>query len=426
MEFFKNINCIGKYDVIVAGAGPSGLCAAVSAARMGKSVLLVERYGIVGGCLTSGFVGPMMGGMSQGSISFELNKLLNDGSGMHHDVEQAKIKLMEWLEKDNVKVLLGCPVVDVITDENKISGIIVGTQSGLKSISAKIIIDATGDGVVSYLAGAPTEMGRDDGKVQPATIMFTIDNIDEKQTLVCYHEEDDTVLPNGNYLQLCRDANKSGELPEEINIVRLYRTAYSNTSRMVNATQANGINGLEPDSVAYAESQLRKQMKIVVDFLRKNVWGFENCRIQDSATMVGIRETRRVTGEYVLTAEDLIAGRKFESAIVHNAYFDIDIHNPDGAGQAESDTIPVPVQCYDIPYEALIPLKIDNLITCGRCISGTHRAHASYRVMNIASATGQAAGIAAALCTETNSTPRNLDVKKVQTALINCGVHLFD
>lgn len=426
MEFSRNINCLGTYDVLVAGAGPAGLCAAVSAARMGKSVLLIERYGIVGGCLTSGFVGPMMGGISSGTMSTELNELLNDGTGMHHDVEQAKIKLMSWLEQENVKVLLGCPVVDVITEKCKICGVIVGTQSGLKSISAKIVIDATGDGVVSYLAGAPTEMGRDDGKVQPATIMFTIENIDEKQTIVCYHEEDDTLLPNGNYLQLCRDANKTGELPKEINIVRLYRTAYSKTSRMVNATQINGINGLEPESIAYAETELRKQMSTVVNFLRKNVWGFENCRIQHSSTMVGIRETRRVIGEYVLTAEDLIAGRKFESAVVHNAYFDIDIHNPDGAGQAESDTLPVSVKSYDIPYEALIPLKIDNLITCGRCISGTHRAHASYRVMNIASATGQAAGVAAALCIETDNTPRNMDVKKVQTALINHGVHLFD
>ena len=168
-------------------------------------------------------------------------------------------------------------------------------------------------------------------------------------------------------------------------------------------------------------------MESVLNFLKNNVWGFENCRIKDSADTVGIRETRRVMGEYLLTAEDLLCARHFESAVVHKALFCIDIHNPSGAGQSESDTIPVQVKKpYDIPYEVLVPLKVDNLLTCGRCISGTHRAHASYRVMNIAAATGQAAGVAAALCIDDNITPRKIDVKKIQNQLVKSGVKLFD
>lgn len=130
--------------------------------------------GNVGGNLTSGFVGPMMGGYTEGSISEELNRILNRLTRLHHNVEEAKIKLTKWLEDNNVEVFLNCPVVDVITDGNKICGVIVGTASGLKTVTAQIVIDATGDGTVSFLAGAPTEMGRDDGLVQPATIMFTI------------------------------------------------------------------------------------------------------------------------------------------------------------------------------------------------------------------------------------------------------------
>lgn len=417
---------IGNYDIIVAGSGPSGLSAAVCAARLGKNVALIERNGIVGGNLTSGFVGPMMGEYAKGSISEELNRLLNGCTGLHHDVEEAKIKLTRWLDDNGVDVFLNCPVVDVILNDNIICGVFIGTANGLKCVTAQIVIDATGDGTVSFLAGAPTEMGRDDGLVQPATVMFTIENVDPRQNIVCRHEADDTILPNGSYLELCRNANKTGELPPHVNIVRLYNTAYCPTERMVNATQANGINGLCPKELSRANADLRKQMEDVLNFLKNNVWGFENCRIKDSADTVGIRETRRVMGEYLLTADDLLCAKPFESTVVHNALFSIDIHNPSGAGQAESDTTPVQVnKPYDIPYEVLVPLKVENLLTCGRCISGTHRAHASYRVMNIAAATGQAAGTAAALCVESGITPRNICVKCIQEQLIKSGVNLF-
>ncbi len=427
MQFTREIQTLGHYDILVAGAGPAGLSAAISAARLGKKVALIERNGIVGGNLTSGFVGPLMGEYAKGSISEELNQMLNECSRKHHNVEEAKIKLTKWIDHENIDLFLQCPAVDVLMEENILCGVVVSTGDGLNGITADIIVDATGDGSVAYLAGAPTEMGREDGRVQPASIMFTVENVNEAQTMVCRHEEQDTQLPSGSYLQLCRDANKNGELPENVNIVRLYPTAYSPNERMVNATQANGINGLDPRALAAANLDLRHQMEMVVEFLRKNVWGFENCRIKDSAEMVGIRETRRVMGEYLLTAEDLITSKHFETAVVHNAKFPIDIHNPSGAGQAESDSVPVQVKKpYDIPYEVLVPLKIENLLTCGRCISGTHRAHASYRVMNIAAATGQAAGIAAALCVEHNTSPRKLEAKLIQQVLIENGVQLFD
>ena len=161
--------------------------------------------------------------------------------------------------------------------------------------------------------------------------------------------------------------------------------------------------------------------------MQNNGWGGENANIKASSEVVGIRETRRIMGDYLLTAEDLLESKKFDSVVVHKAQFCIDIHNPDGAGQSESDTIPVQVlNPYDIPYEVMLPKNVENLYTSGRCISGTHRAHASYRVMNIAAATGQAAGVAAALCVEENTTPRKIDVKQVQKKLVEIGVELFD
>jgi len=144
---------------------------------------------------------------------------------------------------------------------------------------------------------------------------------------------------------------------------------------------------------------------------------FEDIYVDGSCSTVGVRETRRIIGDYVITAEDMIEGKKFDDAIVHNAYFHIDIHNPDGAGQSETDGCPHTVQDYDIPYRCLCPIGADNLLTAGRCISGTHRAHASYRVMNICMAMGNAAGLAAAMMSENKCTSREISVPLLQKKL---------
>lgn len=427
MIFKRKVDILGDYDVVVVGSGPAGLSATVSVARLNKTVALIEKNGSIGGNLTSGFVGPMMGGYAKGSISEELNSMLNNSTGLHHNVEEAKYKLSKWIDNDNITLYLQAQVVDVLMSGKFINGVVLGTAEGLKSITGKIFIDATGDGTVAFLAGAPYKIGREDGLTQPASIMFTIENIDPKQTIDCCHEEHETILPNGSYLELCRNACKSGELPPNVNIVRLYKTSYSSTERMVNATQYNHIDGLNSIEIAKANLDLREQMQMVLKFLQNNVWGFENANIKASSEVVGIRETRRIMGDYVLTAEDLLESKKFDTVVVHKAQFCIDIHNPDGAGQSESDTIPVQVlNPYDIPYEVMLPRKVENLYTSGRCISGTHRAHASYRVMNIAAAIGQAAGVAAALCVEEDVNPRNLDVKLLQNKLLAIGVELFD
>lgn len=201
---------------------------------------------------------------------------------------------------------------------------------------------------------------------------------------------------------------------------------------MINATQENRINPLKAEDIFQAEIDLRKQIDQVVQFLRKYMPGCENCYVKESANTLGVRESRRVKGRYVLRAEDLILGRKFEDVMVHNARFVIDIHNPTGGGQAENreqDATPIgaaaSVQPYDIPYGCFVPLGVENLYTAGRCISGTHRAHASYRVMKICLAMGQAVGTAAAICAERSITPPNVDVKLVQDALAAQGVQLF-
>lgn len=421
-----------QYDVIVAGGGPSGIAAAVASARQGAKTLLLERYGIVGGMMTSGYVNPVLGHVEPGSMRDEVLDILEakcivtrNGKEMSVDTEQAKYLLLRFLIDAGVEVALQTPVVEVIKEKNTLTGVVVSTQDGLKNVYGKVIIDATGDGMVSALAGAEWKMGREnDGKCQPTTLEFTIDSVDEERGITCWGGSDPVKLPNGmKYADFCKQKNAEGELPENVSIVRLHRTANPG-ERSVNATQANGYNTLTATGVVGAEYDLRRQINSVIDFLKKYVPGFENCRLKGTGSTLGVRETRRIIGDYVINDEDVEIGARKGDVVVHNAWFLIDIHNPSGGGQAEGHSQPaIP---YDIPYRSLLPSGLENILTCGRCISGTHRAHASYRVMGICLATGQAAGVAAALSAMNNIAPRKLEVNKLQDELMAVGAVLFD
>ena len=173
-----------------------------------------------------------------------------------------------------------------------------------------------------------------------------------------------------------------------------------------------------------ADLQLRRQMVLLETFLRENVPGYEKIRITASGTTTGVRESRRVLGDYLIDADELAAGCRFPDVVVHKALFIVDIHNPTGAGQAE-DHIQY-CQPYDLPYRCFLPKGIEGLLVTGRCISGTHRAHASYRVMSICMAMGEATGVAAALAASRSCTPRALPVSDLQSALSARGISLFD
>lgn len=428
MEYRKTVSVHSEWDVVVCGAGASGICAAIAAARLGMRVMLVERYGAVGGSLTFGNVTTIMGDVAKGSIRDEIACLLkspNPSTGVDND--DAKGKLTALLDEAGVTFRLQTPVVDAYVEDGEIKGVFVLTQKGMMLIKGKRVIDATGDGFVSFLAGCDVMVGRDeDGLVQPSSLMYTIDGIDENVTLVCNHEEHYTHFPDGReYLSMCKKAAEEGRLPENVTIVRLYATGRKG-ERLVNATQMNGVNILNDGDAEKSEIELRKQMDLVNRFLRKEVPGFQNIRVRMSASTLGVRESRRIKGKYILTGEDLVAGRRFPDVVVHRANFCIDIHNPKGGGQAETNGLPHIVQPYDIPMRSLIPEKVDNLVLAGRIISGEHRAHASYRVMNIAMAIGQAAGTMAAVSVRENENISNLNYAKVRASLLEQGCTLED
>ena len=425
-----------EYDVIVAGGGPAGIAAAVSAARLGAKTALIERYGILGGMLTSGHVQPILGRAQGRTMYDEIVELLTkghedapkmvtrNGAEIGFDLEEAKFRLLKLCVDNGVYVYLQTVVADVLKEENRITGVKVCTPMGLTELHAKVVVDSTGDGFVAALAGAPFEIGRpSDRKCQPVTLEFTVDNVDESIGITAWGGSDPVTLPDGTkYSDACKAANARGELPENVTIVRLHRTANPG-ERNVNATQVNGRDSLTVEGIVESELLLRQQVQPIMDFLRKTAPGFANARVKSSASTLGVRETRRFVGEYVISDTDVEVGARFEDVVVHKAWFLIDIHNPAGGGQAEKRS--QPATPYDIPYRSLVPLKIDGLLLSGRNISGTHRAHASYRVMGVALATGQAAGMAAALSAQEGCAPRALDYRKVQEALTNYGARLF-
>lgn len=436
-EYGRALPFRGDYDVIVAGGGPAGIAAAVSASREGMRTLLVERHGVLGGNLTVGHVCPLLGSVAEGTMYDEFVALLTDGYNGHGivrtrngreipvDPEQAKLRLSRLTSQSGADVMLCTSVADVIKCNDRVCGLVLCGTKGLFAVSGKVVIDATGDGLVSYLAGAEYSVGREsDGLTQPCTIEFIVGGVDENVAVTAWGGSDPVKLPSGEeYRALCRRKCEDGELPENVHIVRLHRTAYAG-ERAVNATQLNGVDALDPLTASRADAVLREQTEVCHTFLKKYVPGFENSFIKSSANVLGVRETRRIRGDDTVTDEDVEQGGKRADAAVHNAWFLIDIHNPAGGGQAEGHS--QPALPYDIPYGALLPSGLEGLLTCGRCISGTHRAHASYRVMAVCIATGEAAGAAAALAVKGNVTPRALGAQALRKLLCERGVMLAE
>lgn len=421
-----------QYDVLVAGGGPAGVCAAVAAARQGVRTALIERFGILGGMLTSGYVNPILGAVAPGTMYDEVISFLNatgmktrNGREMSVDTEQAKGLFLKFAYDAGVDIFLQTPVVEVVKEGSAVKGLVIGTQDGLKTLYADVVVDATGDGFVAARAGAAFQIGREsDGRCQPASIEFSLDGVDEAQGITCWGGSDPVTLPDGtNYADFCKEANARGELPENVTIVRIHRTNHPG-ERSINATQANGYNTLTPEGVLGAECEIRGQIDQIIQFLRRYIPGYAGCRLKGSGSTLGVRETRRIMGDYVISDQDVETGTRQPDVVVHKAWFLIDIHNPSGGGQAEGHSQPaIP---YDIPYRSMLPVGLEGLLTSGRCISGTHRAHASYRIGGVCLATGQAAGTAAALAALERVTPRQLDVKKIQEALEKQGAVLFD
>lgn len=417
---------LNEYDVIVAGGGPSGIAAAVAAAREGAKTLLVERYGFLGGAGTAMMVNPWMPYWTAGNeqqIIFGVFQELIDGMtrmGMYgsekartaFDPEALKYVAEHLCRDAGVHLLYHTFLAAVKTssDGKRIESVQMANKAGLVEMKAAMYVDATGDADLAAFAGAVVEKGREvDSTCQPMTLNFRMAHVDI-----------DRMPARAEITRLYLEAKARGEIDCPRENVLYFLTNQPNVIHF-NTTRILLKDATDPWQLTEAEIEGRRQVHQIVAFLKKDVPGFERAYLQTTSPQIGVRESRRVMGEYVLTAEELLAACKFEDVVARGSY-PVDIHNPLGGGTEMRHL--QPGEWYDIPFRALIPLKLDNLLIGGRPISATHEAHSAVRVQPIAVAIGQAAGVAAALCVRDGVVPRRLSVRQVQDTLIREGASL--
>jgi hypothetical protein len=331
------------------------------------------------------------------------------------DPEILKLVATDLLDEAGVSFLFHALATGVL-GAPRVEAVVFETKSGPIVIRARVTVDCTGDGDVAALAGAPFEVGRDsDGRVQPMTLMFRMVEF-QRAAFAAYNEAHPSQWRGVHGLwDLIRQAAAAGELDLPREDILFFGTPHEREVS-VNSTRVTGALGTSVWDLTRAEWTARRQMRQIVAFLRRYVPGFEQAYVAQSGVTIGVRESRRILGEYQLTAEDVLQARKWPDVIARGTY-PIDIHSPTGKGTLLA-RLPAG-ESYDIPLRCLVPLRAEGLLVAGRCISGTHEAHSSYRVMPVAMATGQAAGVCAGLAARSGRTPR-----EVHEELIRQGADL--
>ena len=436
-------------DVVVVGGGPAGIMAAMAAAESGLKVALVEGRSFVGGNLTIGL--PVLGFLSQkgkpiiaGLPQKLIDRLRACNAASEHrpcplhvsltlvEPEAVKSVALEMLVERGVDLMLYSTFAGVVLDGDRLRGIIIESKAGREAILGKVIIDCTGDGDVAFRAGVPCEKGNEHGHMQPPTLMFCLAGVDTEKLRQSLSHDPKTYradfIPaeyfgqNHQFIvvglrELIQKAQAAGlSIPTERTILI---TGLRAGEVWVNMTRVQGVDGTDPRSLSVGEVEARQQIDDIHRYLVQYVPGFEQAHLTKVAPFLGIRETRRIVGRYVLNRDDVLSCRRFDDAIAVASY-PIDLHRPNDTGC----TLEWCGDCYDIPYRCLLPQKIDNLLVAGRCISTTHEAMAAIRVMSTCMATGEAAGRAASMAVVAEVSPSRINVGQLREDLLAHGAFL--
>ncbi len=419
-----------KYDLIVAGGGLTGVAAAVSAARQGMRVLLFEQSGSLGGAMANCLVYPFMPYWTlnaqtkereflSAGIFAEMLKMHGKYApikfvGDHNScfiTDYFKCVLDEILETSGAEVLFHATLYNVTKNERKITSVQLATKSGPMELEADFFIDATGDGDLLAFSGCEFLLGRAaDHLCQPMTTCFRVANVDDD----LYDQEHKEIQ------LLYKQFQAEHKIKNPRENVLMFRGMGKGIVHF-NSTRIVKHDPTDPFDVSRAEVLARQQMIELLSFMRENFRAFKDCVIISSASSIGVRESRKLVGEHVLTSEELVACTKFEDSIALGNY-DIDIHNPEGSGT--SHYYFKPGEYYTIPYRCLLPKEFDNLLVAGRCISTTHEAQASIRIMPICCCLGEAAGTAIGIAHNTGKNTHTVDVQKVRETLRANGAYI--
>jgi hypothetical protein len=409
----------------------TGVAAAVAAARRGGQTLLIERYGCLGGMATVGLVNPWMfhyawhcfdepgreviagiyqeilerlewqGAVAKGKDVFPGNRAF--------DAETLKWTLDELCLESGVALRFHTWVNGLEKSGRAIEALTTTSKSGPERFASKIFVDATGDADVAASGGCGTVFGREeDGKAQAMTLMFRLTDFEPEA------EIDRTIFLK---------AVESGRLKLPGKTHGLLAFRYPGRAVLTfNQNEVVGRCGVDAAQLTEAEIEGRRAIRELVEFLRADVPGFAACRVEATGHHIGVRETRRIVGQYVLTVDDLLRCRRFEDTVACGAY-PVDIHDPEGKAKIPMQGLKTG-EYYDLPYRSLLPVEVDNLLVAGRCLSATHEAAAAVRVMPICTAMGQAAGEAAALSVRQGCSPTRLDSSHLRRNLLESGAFL--
>ena len=412
-----------RYDMIVAGGGLTGVAAALAAARRGRSVLIVEQYGFLGGAPGHSYVNPFMChtivtasgekvAVNTGIFTEiltrldELGGLMPDRSTFNEEI--LKLVLDRMTLEAGVTSLFHCFVTGVEKKGGKLTAVTVVGKSGEMTLEADYFLDATGDADLAVLAGCPYHLGRDgDSQCQPMTLCFRIGNVDTSGDFYKHW---------GGVGTLYKEFQKEGKIKNPREDILMFRTVTEGVIHM-NSTRIIRKNPVDSWDVSEAEQEAREQMFELFTFMKEHAKGFENSVLLSAAPQIGVRESRMIDGEYTITVEDILSCRVFEDSVACGAY-GVDIHSPDGSG---TDLRKLQGDYYTLPYRALIPKGVSNLLVAGRCISSTHEAQSAYRVLPICCSLGEGAGLALSIAMENGSDVRDVPIRQLHRYLDENG-----
>lgn len=424
-ETARQIPVVAKMDVLIVGGGTAGICAAIASARNGAATMLIENKGYLGG---TSVIGLPWASFSDGQkqitrgIADELAKELHKLGGIEADLakddwlplnaERLKIVALTLLEKAKVNLLLNTMVVDTIVTNNALRGVIVENKGGRQAIMGKAIVDCSGDADVAFRSGVECRTGRlTDGKTQPMSAIFNVGGVDAKafEAAGGYNA---MVSLFDKFAEIYNFKNpRRGTFSGMFKIPGKYGEYSFNVTRVLNCIGTNPVELTQSELIGFHQVN-----EFVYSFLRPHVPGFKNAYLASTAS-IGIRETRRIVGEYVISEHDIEEYKEHDDAIGRGAY-PVDIHSPTDSKTVYHAHKHIPGRSYTLPYSILLPKTIDNLLVAGRCVSATHEALSAIRVMPCCMVMGQAAGTAAALCVKNRTTPRRLNISSLQQQLI--------
>ncbi len=455
----NNIKDSYQTQLLVVGGGPSGVCAAIAAGRMGIRTLLVDSGNCLGGMGTKGLIGPFMTSYDaagetmiiRGLFEETVNRLIAKGAALHpkdirqgteftawinvghdhctpFDPEILKIVYEQMCKEANVKILYNSSFVKAIVSGRRIKGAVLFTPSGLESVQADWVIDATGNGSVAADAGVNYTFGDPENKrVQPASLFFRINNVDTDRLVadVVPHLPEFRRVNGVSYRCLhwrVAEAEAAGEWDLARKSVNMFRSVEKD-QWVINCSRIHNVDPTDAENLTDAETEGRRQVQELMNFFHKYVPGGEHATLMGTGSTMGIRESRHILGDYVLPVQSLIDGTIPDDLVLLSAN-SIDVHGAQG-GPAGGLYMPIKKNMYGLPYRCLVPKDIEGLHITGRCISADSAAAGAVRVMPPAMGLGQASGIAAALCIKNGTTASKVDYADIHKELSRQNVYLI-